>query len=114
VSDGQIIQPSTTSTGQVESEISKPVSVLHILNRQHSQFIFQRGLCLSSCNVFEHVAKFEYSGTQLTNQNYIHEEINSRENSGNTCCCGGRNFSFRLLPKKYKTVALPVFFRVGV
>jgi hypothetical protein len=31
------------------------------------------------------VVKFRYLGTTLTDQNHMHEEINSRLNSGNAC-----------------------------
>jgi hypothetical protein len=34
---------------------------------------------------FEHVIEFKYVVTTLTHQNCMHEEIESRLNSGNTC-----------------------------
>jgi hypothetical protein len=50
-----------------------------------SQKIGQKHSIKIANRSFEDVAKFKYLGTILTDQNCMHEEINSRLNSGNAC-----------------------------
>jgi hypothetical protein len=60
------------------------------------------------------VSKFKYLGTILTDQNYMHEEINSRLNSANVCFLSVHSpLSSRLLTRKlkvkmYRTIIRPV------
>jgi hypothetical protein len=56
------------------------------------------------------VEKFKYLGTTLTDQNYMHEEINSRLNSGNSVqsLLSSRLLCRNLKIKIYKTTILPV------
>jgi hypothetical protein len=60
------------------------------------------------------VAKFKYMATTLTDQNYLHEEIKNKLNSGNagyysvqsamSSCLLSRNIKVKI----YKTIILPV------
>ena len=63
---------------------------------------------------FERVEHFKYLGTNLTNQNSVHEEIQSRLKSGNACYHAVQNVLFSSLLSKnlkikiYRTIILPV------
>jgi len=54
-------------------------------------------------STFERAEVFKYLGTNLTNQNFIADEIKSRLRSGNACCHSVQNLiSSRLLSKNLK------------
>jgi hypothetical protein len=80
----------------------------------HSQKIGQKHNIKIANRSFEYVAKFKYLRTTLTDQNYMHEEIKSRLNSGNACyylvqsLLSSRLLSRNLKIKIYKTIILPV------
>jgi hypothetical protein len=63
---------------------------------------------------YEDVTEFKYLGTTLTDQNYMHEEIKSRLNSGNACyhsvqsLLSSRLLSRNVKVKIYKTIIQPV------
>jgi hypothetical protein len=50
-----------------------------------SQKIGQNHYIKIANRTFEDVANFKYLGITLTVQNHMHEEINNRLNSGNSC-----------------------------
>jgi hypothetical protein len=79
-----------------------------------SQKIGQKHSIKIAKRSFEDVAEFKYLGTTLTDQNCMHEEINSRLNSGSASChsvqslLSSRLLSRNLKVKIYKTIILPV------
>jgi hypothetical protein len=80
----------------------------------HSQKIGKKRRIKIANRSFEDVRKFKYLGTTLTDQNCMHEEIQSRLNSGNACYHSVQNLlsshlqSRNLEVKIYKTIILPV------
>jgi hypothetical protein len=80
----------------------------------HSQKIGQKYSIKIANRSFEDVAKFRFLGTTLTDQNYMHEEINSRLNLGNACYHSVQSLlSYGLLSRNlkvkiYKTIIQPV------
>jgi hypothetical protein len=79
-----------------------------------SQNIGQKHSIKIANRSFEDVAKFNYLRTTLTDQNYVHEEIKSRLNSGNACyhvvqsLLSSHLLFKNLKVKVYKTIILPV------
>jgi hypothetical protein len=91
------------------------VFILDLLKFVSQVVSFSRG-CLNRCpNIFLYRPhSFKYLGTTTTNQNFIHEEIKSRLNSGNGCHYSVQNLlSSPLLSKNVKikghrSIILPV------
>jgi hypothetical protein len=79
-----------------------------------SQEIGQKHSIKIANRYFEDVEKFKDIGTTLKDQNYVHEEIKSRLNSGNACyhwvqsLLSSRLLSGNLEVKIYKIIILPV------
>jgi hypothetical protein len=72
-----------------------------------SQKIGQKHSIRIANRSFEDVAKFKYLGTKLTDQNHMHEEINSGLNSVHSLL-PSHLLSTNLKVKIYKTIILPV------
>jgi hypothetical protein len=82
--------------------------------------MFEKQLIGQKCGMklanrsFEGMAEFKYLGTTVTEQYWLHEEINSRLNSGNACyrlvqsLLSSCLLSMNLKVKIYKTIILPV------
>ena len=92
----------------VKNLTTKTLCVLHI---QSNTPIFH---LVVQWVTFKRVEEFKYLGTNLTNQNFIPEEIKNRIRSGNACYHSVKNLlSSRLLSKNlkikiYRTMNLPV------
>jgi hypothetical protein len=90
-----------------------PEKTMYML-MSRSQKIGQKHSMKIANRSFEVVAKFKYLGTTLTDQNCMHEETNSRLNSGNACyhsvqsLLSSHLLSRSLKIKIYKTIILPV------
>jgi sorting nexin-29 len=97
---------------EVDLEVNPEKTEYMLMSR--SQKIGQKHRIKILNRFFEDVGKFKYLGTTLTDQNCMHEEINSRLNSGNICynlvqsllssCLLSRNVKVKI----YKTIILPV------
>jgi hypothetical protein len=90
------IKKNTDASKEVGLEVNQGKTKYKLMSR--SQKIGQKLSIKIAKRSFEDVAKFKYVGTTQTDQNYMHEEINSRLNSGNACYHSVQNLlSSRLL-----------------
>jgi hypothetical protein len=109
-----IIKKNTEALLDANKEVGLEVNPEKIMLMSPSQKIGQMHSIKIVNRSFEDEAKFKYLGTTLTDQKYMHEEINSRLNSGDACYHSVQNLlSFRLLSRNlkvkiYKTIILPV------
>jgi hypothetical protein len=101
-----------TYSQEVGLEVNPEETKCMLMSR--SQNIGQKHNVKVAGRSFEDVAKFRYLGTTLTNQNCVHEEFNSRLNSGNASYrlvespLYSRLLSRNIKVKIYKTIILPV------
>jgi hypothetical protein len=97
---------------EVGLEVNKEKTKYMLMSR--SQKVGSKHSIKIANRSFEDVAEFKYLGTTLTNQNYMHEEIKSRLNSGNACyrsvhsLLSSRLMSRNVKVKICKTIILPV------
>jgi hypothetical protein len=83
-----IIKKNTEASLDASKEVGlevNPKKTKYIL-MSRSQNIGQKLSTKRGNGSFEDVAEFKYLRTTLTDQNYTHEGITSRLNSGNACC----------------------------
>jgi len=99
-------------TREIGLEVSADKTKYMVMSRDQNAGRIQSVRIYNS--IFERVEGFKYLGKNLTNQNFIAEEIKSRFKSGNACYYSGQNIlSSRLLFKNlkikiYRTIILPV------
>jgi hypothetical protein len=80
----------------------------------HNQNVGQKHSVKMANRPFKDAAKLKYLGTTLTDQNCMHEDINSRLNSGDSCYHSVQSLLFSCLlsrntkVKIYKTIILLV------
>jgi hypothetical protein len=90
-----------------------PEKTKYILMSRNQKIGQKRSMKIANRS-FEDVAKFRYLGTTPTDQNYMHEEIKSRLNSGDACyrlvqsLLSSRLLSRNVKVKIYKTINLAV------
>jgi hypothetical protein len=100
------------SSKEVGLEVNPEKTKYMLMSR--SQKIGQTRSIKTANKSLEDVAEFKYLGTTQTDQNCMHEEINSRLNSENACyhsvqsLLSSRLLTRNLKHKIYKTITLPV------
>jgi hypothetical protein len=99
-------------TKEVGLEVNPEKTQCKLMSRY--QKVGQKHSTKTANRSFQDMTKFKYLERTLTDQNYMHEEIKSRLNSGNACyhsvqsLLSSRLLSRNVKVKIYKTIILPV------
>jgi hypothetical protein len=77
------LEVNPNSTEEIGPEVN--IKKMKYIVVSHQQNVGHRRNLMTATKPFEDVEKFKYLGTNVTDRNFVQEEIKSRLNSGSVC-----------------------------